>query len=80
MTLDDGACDPLLLQRGAFSQKQIKHLRVSNAIFDVITAAQLTEIDLHCCETLAQRWHNTDDVGPLLIQHWAGTPNWDKIG
>ena len=48
---------------------------LSNAIFDVITAAQLTGIDLHCCETLAQRWHNTDDVGPLLIRHWAGTPN-----
>ena len=55
-------------------------LILSNAIFDMIMAAQLTEIDLHCCEKLAQRWVNTDDVGPLLIQHWTGTPNWDRIG
>ena len=28
LALDDGACDPLLFQKGAFSQQQIKHLRV----------------------------------------------------
>ena len=27
LALDDGACDPLLFQKGAFSQQQIKHLR-----------------------------------------------------
>ena len=49
-------------------------LILNNAIFDAITAAPLTKIDLHWCEKLAKRWVNTDDVGPLLNQHW------DKIG
>ena len=55
-------------------------LILSNATFDAITATPLTEIDLHCCEKLAQRWVNTDDARPLLNQHWTGTPNCDKIG
>ena len=28
LAIDDGACDLLLFQKGAFSQQQIKHLRV----------------------------------------------------
>ena len=47
-------------------------------LFDAITAAPLTVIDLHCCEKLTQRWVNADDVGPPLNQHWTGTPNLDK--
>ena len=37
LALDDGACDPLLFQKGAFSQQQIKHLRVIhiNLIFHI---------------------------------------------
>ena len=48
MALDDGACDPLLFQRGAFFQQQIKHLRVihitSYSILNVHQVFMLIEI------------------------------------
>ena len=48
LALDDGACDPLLFQKGAFSQQQIKHLRVihitSYSILNVHQVLMLIEI------------------------------------
>ena len=48
LALDDGACEPLLFQRGAFSQQQIKHLRVihitSYSILNVHQVFMLIEI------------------------------------
>ena len=47
LALDDGACDPLLFQKG-FSQQQIKHLRVihitSYFILNVYQVFMLIEI------------------------------------
>ena len=48
LALDDGACDPLLFQKGAFSQHPIKHLRVihitSYSILNVHQVFMLIEI------------------------------------
>ena len=48
LALDDGACDPLLFQKGAFSQQQIKHLGVihitSYSILNVHQMVMLIEI------------------------------------
>ena len=48
LALDDGACDPLLFQKGAFSQQQIKHLRVihitSYSILNVHQVFMLIEL------------------------------------
>ena len=48
LALDDGACDPLLFQKGALSQQQIKHSRVihitSYSISNVHQVFMLIEI------------------------------------
>ena len=48
LALDDGACDPLLFQKGGISQQQIKHLWVihitSYSILNVHKVFMLIEI------------------------------------
>ena len=48
LALDDGACGPLLFQKGEFSQQQIKHLRfihiTSYSILDIHQVFMLIEI------------------------------------
>ena len=48
LALDDGACGPLLFQKGAFSQQQIKHLRfihiTSYSILNIHQVFMLIEI------------------------------------